>query len=267
MLAAAAAWATAAWPAAPQLATNNSIGSLLQQGGASDFSRVEILYVVPGGGPGSDGFPVWTRERSVAAVKDWRRESRCRPRRAPAPTCAFLALSCGSLNAPSARLPDGRVLFEAMATAQYLTEEGGVPTGIVITESFSWDTVTNALALRFAVEAFSALRAAPLDLRVFISHFHAERFEANARWALGVSPSLDGRASLAMHPVPSEAFGDPSALATRMEHEQRGAAVARENAKVVRTLAELHAFVLLGGHGGLWGYMHMRHSPSKGGGW
>ena len=244
-------------------------------GRAADFSLVDVLYVIPGGGPGiaGDAFPLWARERAAAAFDDWKSEVRCRPRRrAAAPSCAFLALSCGSLNAPSARMADGRSLFESMATVRFL-EESGVPARMIIAESFSWDTVTNALALRWTVEAISAVRvAAPgFELRVWISDFHAERFEANARWALGVLPSLlngaKPRISLSMRPVPSESFADPAARAERMAHEARGAETARENAVRVRTIHDLQAFVLLGGHAGLWDYMHRRHAPSKGAGW
>ena len=56
--------------------------------------------------------------------------------------------------------------------------------------------MTNGLSLRFALDALSAVRAPaapPLVLRAIISDFHALRFEAAARWALGVEPSLLAR--------------------------------------------------------------------------
>ena len=254
-----------------------ALAALLSSSGAADFSLVNVLYVVPGGGPGNagDAFPMWTRERTQAAVSHWRTELRCKPRRASAPSCAFLALSCGSLNAPSARMDDGRALFESMATVRFL-EESGVPSRQIIADSFSWDTVTNALALRWVVEALSGLHAARfgrhekerIELRVFISDFHAARFAANAQWALGVAPSVLDNSMLSVHSVPSSAFStDAAARAARMAHEERGAAVARANARIVRTINELQAFVLLGGHGGLWSYTHRRHAAAKGGGW
>ena len=145
-----------------------------------------------------------------------------------------------------------------------------VPPHLVIPDSLSWDTVTNALVLRLTVEALRQVRltARPLELRVFISDFHHERFEENARWALGVAPAILGDyGSLTVRPVPSAAFADPSTLAGRMEHEERGVRMARKNARRVRTLGELYAYLLLGGHSGLWDYMHGEHAPAKGGGW
>ena len=128
-------------------ASTSLAGLLARNAAAADFSQLELLFVVPGGGPGDDvaGFPPWTRERAAAAVGAWRHERRCRPRRARAPACAFLALSCGSLNAPSARLADGRASFESMATARFL-EESGVPPAAVIAESYSWDTAASRAA-------------------------------------------------------------------------------------------------------------------------
>lgn len=158
------------------------------------LSQVETLYVIPGGGSniGSNnvgigsldkaGYPEWTQRRTEAAFQHYKRyysgaeetstfaavrgsnaDSQKhvvqvqRKHRNDKPKAIFLALSAGSLNAPNAQYADGRIIFECMHTIRHL-KELGVPSELVFGDTFSWDTVTNALVLRQVVEAILLYR-------------------------------------------------------------------------------------------------------------
>ena len=93
----------AIWPTPPEQRRAPSPALLRALGnGARDWQDVERLIVIPGGGPGDastdNGFPLWTEQRTDAAIAEWQTHCVAMPER-----CAILALSAGSMNAPSAR--------------------------------------------------------------------------------------------------------------------------------------------------------------------
>ena len=73
--------------------------------------------MIPGGGPGDadvdNGFPLWTEQRTDAAIAEWQTHCVSAPER-----CVILALSAGSMNAPSARKVCGRGVARASRTPQ-----------------------------------------------------------------------------------------------------------------------------------------------------
>ena len=106
-------------------------------------------------------------------------------------------------------------------------------------------------------------------LHVFISEFHSERVEAAFRWVLGLSPSVLPSVTLVMHNISSSGILGLSSedLDIRAQHERIGVERIQANAIQIRTLAQFHAFLLLGGHKGLQSYLHAVYTPSAGGGW
>lgn len=205
----------------------------LTEGGAKrQWRDVERLLVIPGGGPGDpdtdNGFPLWTRQRTQAALQEWRES--CAP--FDSTRCAVLALSAGSMNAPSPRNSQGHVLFESTLIAEHLVNNG-VPPEAIICDWASWDTVGNAWFTRLVaeslvhlaspdrlmrlqhrrsgarqqvegakasstsgdgttVDAQPLLRDVGVALRVtcFISDFHAARTHAALDWVFGLSPTV-----------------------------------------------------------------------------
>lgn len=74
-----------------------------------------FVGVTSGGGPGNvhdHGYPPWTAQRVEKALQRYDAKY--------AETTAFLALGAGSMNAPSARDRDGRVVFESTRIAEEL---------------------------------------------------------------------------------------------------------------------------------------------------
>ena len=126
------------------------------------WQNVTRLIVIPGGGPGDrerdKGFPKWTKQRTDAALRDWSQHCTVSGQ------CAILALSAGSMNAPSAEQPDGSIIFESARIMQYLVE-AGIPPESVICDFASWDTVGNAWFTRMVVESLLQLITTKSELQ------------------------------------------------------------------------------------------------------
>lgn len=117
------------------------------------MKSVNTLYVIPGGGGSDyDGYPEWTKRRVVAAWKHYNTYHKS------SNTAIFLALSAGSLNSPNKLYSDKRIMFECQHTVNHLLQLG-IPKEIVFGDTFSWDTVTNGLVVRMAVEGIQEFRA------------------------------------------------------------------------------------------------------------
>jgi hypothetical protein len=242
----------------------------------------EVVYIIPGGGSGSGlhtlDYPEWSRQRVVAAHRH------SMEKEAENKQSIFLALSAGSLNAPNLLLSDSRIVFECEFMIAHLIELG-VPSARIFGDSMSWDTVTNALVARQFLEGLLTVKSkpkklskrkkslrdehnnpqglvistSPLQVEVFISDFHAERMKAAFNWVLNLEPSLfaDRAITVAVHSVSSEEilWPDKEAFAERVKHEEEGARQIQENSQIVTTMAEFHAFLLLGPHKGLDSYL------------
>jgi hypothetical protein len=148
-----------------------------------DLRAIEQVIIIPGGGPGAkeaNGFPIWTQKVCDEALLHYFN--------ATSKNTIILALSAGSMNAPSARAADGTAVFESTAITAYLTSKG-VPAGHIFADFTSWDTVANAWVARSVVEALLQLSTGSsrplLPVHVFISDFHARRMRAIFEWVFG----------------------------------------------------------------------------------
>lgn len=110
----------------------------------------------------------------------------------------------------------------------------------------------------------------PLVLEVFISDFHADRVRAAFDWVLRLAPALSpASVELRINAVSSMGidFGSQLDYAHRVAHEAEGVKRIAENAKSIRTMAQFHAFLMLGGHQGLHKYLHYDYEKSQGAAW
>ena len=237
------------------------------------LKNVGTLYVIPGGGSGAgvdnvkNHYPEWTRRRVSAAYEHSKHDAG--NRKEP----LFLALSAGSLNTPNSAHEDGRIKFECQHMIEHLVVLG-VPRYAILGDFMSWDTITNALYLRMVINGVKVaqnknLRNKKMKIEVFISDFHAERVQAAFTWVLGLRPSLLPYIDLTINTVSSEGIIWPNedTFKSRIEHEAKGVAQIKANEKMVKSVQELHAFLLLGLHQGFFNYMHHQLPGKTGGGW
>jgi hypothetical protein len=222
------------------------------------MKTIERVWIIPGGGvPSDDGLhmPQWTEERTDAAIEAWKRldddEQRAR--------VSFVALSLGTMNRPTVKDPvTGHMSIESSLISRRLITHGGVPMENIVADAFSWDTVSNAWVSRQVVEGLlSRYSEATVDLRIFISDFHAARVQAAFEWLFSLEPRLERVKGIRIESVPHSAKAeDEAAWAARREHEARGVRQTRENSANIRTLAQFHAWLFLGGHRGFWEFSH-----------
>jgi hypothetical protein len=128
-------------------------------------------------------------------------------------------------------------------------------------------------------------RQHPLNVEVFISDFHAARVSVAFTWVLDLEPSLlskggsinsnnnndnNNKVVLNINKVNSEGihWDSKDTFEARRKHEEAGVAQIEANRKKIKTMDELFAFLMLGGHGGLTNYLHKAHpAAAKGAGW
>ncbi|MCB1189592.1 MAG: hypothetical protein H6586_09125 [Flavobacteriales bacterium] len=237
-------------------------------------SNIETVYVIPGGGSSSGtGYPEWTQKRVVAVYNHYLSSSKSGSH------SVFLALSAGSLNSANRLFDDQRIIFECQHVIKHLIKLG-IPKDLIFGDMFSWDTVTNGYSLRLFLEGILLYRmrnylkkntpkkSIPLMVEVFISDFHAARVKAAFEWILGLKPSLKN-VQLNINIIDS--FGiersSPGEFNQRMQHEEEGVKKIKENGKMIRTVKQFHAFLMLGGHQGLSKYLHGDYVKSTGTGW
>jgi hypothetical protein len=224
------------------------------------FNSPIYLYVIPGGGSGSNisGYPEWTSRRTLEAYHRYLQQPFSLRNH-----IMFLALSAGSLNSPNRRMADDRIIFECQKTIDHL-HRLGVPRDQVFGDFLSWDTVTNGLALRLFLEGYLATHpsyTSEVKIEVFISDFHATRIKVSFEWILNLSPPLlastdSPRISLMIHEVSSSGLFDNLTFQERLRHEATGVQRMLENQHKIRTIQELYGFLFAGGHQGLWRYLN-----------
>lgn len=252
-----------------------------------NISRVTRVFVIPGGGPGredDEGYPQWTRSRTLAAFGEYQR---LQSNAGEGEGVIFYALSAGSLNGPNrAGNEDGKIVFECQHVLNHLIALG-VPRERLFGDFISWDTTANALSLRLLIEGLiSTYSHDPEQLRkqnfqkksdrkgvvidVFSSDFHTERIKLIFSWVLSLSPSLDNRVQLNMFNIPSMGVGwtaDKDEWNSRMAHERNSIAENKRLHEAIKTFSEFQAFLLLGGHKGYRNYMFSTYQRSAGAGW
>jgi hypothetical protein len=241
--------------------------ALLEQNPHLKLGACERLLVIPGGGPGpkeAHGIPQWTKQRAVEAAKVFLElsvEQRSKT--------LVLALGAGSMNGPNTRMEDGRVVFECSHVIAFVQEQG-VPQENIIGDWISWDTVSNAMVVRLIVDALLDTFEPPrLEIQVFISDFHADRVKACFDWTLHLKPYTKRNVEVIVHRLVSESstWSTKEEFNKRMAHEQKAVELIHHKREKITTLKQFLAFMLLGGHQGLYKYTHSMYSPSSGAGW
>lgn len=236
------------------------------------FEELKDVYVIPGGG---SGYPEWTRRRTIAAATHF---NSSRHALSGVGNTVFLALSAGSLNAPNAhRRDDNRILFECQHTIDHLVDLG-MPRNLIFGDTFSWDTVTNALTLRMFLEGVFVThrrhKGAHITVHIFISDFHLERMKEACYWVLGLTPSLfetkHTKLEIEMHSIDSDGIEwgpGNGGKARRVAHERAGVERIRGLQNHISDLPQLFAYLTMGGHQGLHRYVHSTYTKSVGVGW
>ncbi|KAJ1450235.1 hypothetical protein M885DRAFT_61858 [Pelagophyceae sp. CCMP2097] len=227
-----------------------------------DFTKVDRLLVVPGGGPGRDGLPLWTRQRCDSMLRAY--SALTKDQRAKT---AVLLLSAGSMNAPSPRDASGAILFESVAMARYVsTAPVSPPAAAVLCDTASWDTVGNAVAARSVVDALLWLNRGPLSIEIHVSDFHADRTQAAMLWALEAAPAVDVRLSVVA--VSSKGLEwTESDREMRAAHERQATLDMAANQEAMPSHKALKAFIDLQAHQGSFRFTHEVYAPSRGAGW
>jgi hypothetical protein len=251
------------------------------------IQSIKTIYVIPGGGSTSDdGYPEWTKRRIVAAHDHYKVNSN-------QGKAVFFTLSAGSLNSPNLLLNDGRVMFECQHMIQHLVNIG-VPSDAVFGDMFSWDSVTNGYSLRMFIDGILLYRdmliaeslsanqpqnvqikekesklIEKLQVEVFISDFHADRIKESFLFLLNLVPAMTDRVQLNINIVDSQGIKWKSAeeFNQRIKHEEIATEKLRETKKQITTVQQYHAFIMLGGHQGLYKYLHGAYVKSQGVGW
>jgi len=246
---------------------NHPINPQLQAFLSANLSTIDTVYVIPGGGSKDGEYPLWTKQRTLAAYNHSLQH----------PNSVFLALSAGSFNAPNQKMKDGRIIFECQYTMNQLLELG-ISKDRVYGDWQSWDTVFNAFVARMFVEGVLAITAKNttstiprLNVEVFISDFHTARVKAACEWIFGLTPNLLDNTDvlLTVHSVNSSgiAWTSKEEYDLRLQHEAKGVELIQKNAEIVKTISEFYSFALLGGHGGYRNYLTSNYTKSKGAGW
>lgn len=260
---------------------NSFLGTEIGELDEKYLSNTQTIIVIPGGGSGLSkssfvankttvGLPEWTKRRLKAASEYYHSLTNKEQEQT-----IFLTLSAGSLNAPSGRLSDERIIFECTPMIDYL-KESNIPSSKIFGDFFSWDTISNGLSLRLFLDGLKSFnqRSKTIRIEVFISDFHLLRVQAALEWVLSLEPSYTSsksltRTQLNMHDVSShgiDGFG-PEELQARAVHEKKGVEQIQSNARIVRTWEQFLSFMMFGGHVGIRKYLFQQYSSSRGVGW
>jgi uncharacterized SAM-binding protein YcdF (DUF218 family) len=183
--------------------------------------------VVPGGGLTADGdAPDWVRARLDRALElfEVNREAR------------VVLLSRGTPHKPPPLDPDGRPIDEAYVSAEYMRERG-VPSEQLLQDTWSLDTIGNALFLRL-------MHLDPRRLRrvaVITNAFHMPRVEAIFEWVLALPPA-PVRFTTSYVPVPDLGLTDEQ-LEARRSKESASLSKLRVTMSQIGSMQQLHAFI------------------------
>lgn len=180
--------------------------------------------VVPGGGLTPDGeLPPWTIQRLDLAL------SRATGRE------YIITLSAGTLYKPMLLEPSGRVIFESVRAAQYLSRRG-YDSSLILAETSSYDTIGNAFFCR-------TIHTDPLGLQsllVITSDFHMPRTEALFRWVYQAAPETKVRLQFAETETTCLQKQD---LEARIAKEKSGLLSAQKVIALHPDLAAIHRFL------------------------
>jgi uncharacterized SAM-binding protein YcdF (DUF218 family) len=180
--------------------------------------------LVPGGGVRQGGeLPIWVKRRFDKVLEIYNNES-------------IVALSAGTLLKPPPLDNRGFPLFESVAGANYLINNG-IPPKKILVETCSYDTIGNAFFARMIHVDPRRFRR----LLIITSEFHMPRTESVFKWIFGLNPPADNY-ELDFLPVSDDGM-DEKALNARKMAERVNLSKLSLTKKRIQTLEELHKWL------------------------
>ena len=180
--------------------------------------------LIPGGGVRAKGeLPPWTQARLDEAIQQQ-------------PCQYFILLSAGTTHKPPPLDDDGHPIFESVAAAHYLMEQG-IEAPRILVETCSYDTIGNVFFSK-------VIHVEPLNLRkllVITSDFHLPRTKAIFNWIYQLSREPDPY-HLEFIGVPN--VGIPQAVLTaRIQKEQQSLTHLQGLIDSIDSLAKFHQWL------------------------
>lgn len=188
-----------------------------------DLENVDVVVALAGGLNKDGTLPMWVERRMDACEQIARERS-----------CKILCTGGGTPHAPPFLSPEGFVVHEGTACAQYLIDRGVSPSNI-LKEHASYDTIGNG----YFVLTCHAIPSRWTDLLVVTSEFHMPRTVAIFEWMFGLSQR---RFNLAFLQVNDQGI-DRTLLDARKLKEHASLEALKKTIKRVNSMADLHEWL------------------------
>jgi hypothetical protein len=180
--------------------------------------------LVPGGGVRQGGeLPIWVKRRFDKVLEIYNNEY-------------IITLSAGTLLKPPPLDNRGFPVFESVAGAKYLINNG-IPPKHILVETCSYDTIGNAFFARVIHVEPRRFR----KLLIITSEFHMPRTDSIFKWIFSLKPIVDSY-ELNFLAVSDEGM-DEKALSARKMAERVNLAKLAMTKKRIQTLEELHKWL------------------------
>lgn len=180
--------------------------------------------LIPGGGVRANGeLPLWTQRRLNYVIEN-------------SPGAYIVVLSAGTTHKPPPLDGEGYPIFESVAAAQYLMQQG-IESKRILVETCSYDTIGNAYFSR-------VIHIEPLNLKrllVVTSEFHMPRTQAIFEWIYELE-ELPQNYSLVFQSVSDKGI-DIELLAARRAREAKSLENVRSLTQQIRTIQEFHTWL------------------------
>ncbi len=188
------------------------------------MNKVCDAILVPGGGVRSNEvLPLWTQRRLNRAIEQRQ-------------NAYIIALSAGTTHKPPPLDADGYPIFESVAAARYLCQQG-VPPEKILVETSSYDTIGNVYFSRM-------IHVEPLNLKrllVITSEFHMARTKAIFDWIYRLE-GLPLDCQLSFQTVSDEGI-DKALLEARQQKEEKSLNALLETASKIHSLRAFHQWL------------------------
>lgn len=180
--------------------------------------------LIPGGGVRENGeLPLWTRRRLDCAIQK-------------SQGAYVLPLSAGTTHKPPPVDADGYPIFESVAAAHYLIQQGMDPETILV-ETSSYDTIGNVYFSR-------VIHIEPLNIRrllVITSEFHMPRTKAIFAWIYALE-GLPRDYQISFETVSDQGIA-PAILKARQQKEKKSLATLLKTASAIHTVRGFHRWL------------------------
>jgi hypothetical protein len=191
--------------------------------GSSEKPSYDAL-LIPGGGVRDKGeLPPWVKSRLDHVIKIHSTEY-------------IIVLSAGTVYKAPPLDENGFPIFESIAAAQYLVDQGINP-GAILCETSSYDTVGNAYFSRVIhVDPQGCKR-----LHIITSVFHMPRTKAIFEWLYGLD-GQGGKYQLTFDPTPDTGIAAAD-LQARVDKEAESLSQFLKNTATIHTLQDCHRWL------------------------